>query len=133
MGQRASSVRAGWPRRQPRNVAHASHVVHCDGPDDPHAFDLVPLQPRNGTLDAMCPICAGHGQWNAEIDLVSFRCKRAICGHCYGAGWVETGEDPVGVPDVVMAPDGHPKWVTRFVERDEVPPEAEAGPLREEP
>ena len=101
-------------------MPHASNVVHCAGPDSPHALDIVPLQPRNGTLDAPCPICRGHGQWNAEIDLVSFRCQRVICDYCYGAGWIETGTDPVGLPDIVMTPDGHPKWVTRYVPRHEV-------------
>ena len=60
-------------------MSHASNIVLCDGPDSPHAFDVVPLQPRNGSLDAMCPVCKGRGQWNTEIDLVSFRCKRTAC------------------------------------------------------
>jgi hypothetical protein len=96
-------------------MPHLSNVVYCIGPDSPHAFDIVPLQLRNGTLDAQCPVCQGHGQWNTEIDLVSFRCKRAICDHCLGAGWVETGSDPVEVPDIVLTPDGHPQWVIRLV------------------
>jgi hypothetical protein len=100
-------------------MPHESNIVHCDGPDSPHAFDIVPLQPRNGMLDARCPICRGHGQWNTEIDLVSFRCKRAICGHCLGAGWIETGDDPVAVADIVMTPEGYPKWITAYVEKDE--------------
>jgi hypothetical protein len=41
-------------------MPHASNIVYCDGPDSPHAFDIVPLQPRNGSLDAMCPVCKGH-------------------------------------------------------------------------
>lgn len=96
-------------------MPHASNIVHCAGPDDPHALDIVPLQLRTGTLDAPCPVCRGHGQWNSEIDLVSFRCKRAICGHCRGAGWVETGSDPVGVPDIETTVGGYPQWVTRIV------------------
>ena len=100
-------------------IAHASNVVQCDGPDSPHAFDIVPLQPRNGTLDAKCPICRGHGQWNTEIDLVSFRCKRAVCDYCHGAGWIETGDDPVGHPDIVMTPDGYPKWVVAYDPRQD--------------
>ncbi|MGH6614898.1 hypothetical protein [Sphingomonas sp.] len=91
-------------------MPHPSDVILCAGPDSPHAFDIVPLQPRNGALDARCPVCKGHGQWNIEIDLVSFRCKRASCGHCLGAGWVETGDDPVMQPDIVLTPDGHPQW-----------------------
>jgi hypothetical protein len=78
----------------------------------------VPLLPRNGTLDVMCPVCKGHGQWNSEIDLISFRCQRVVCDHCLGAGWVETGDDPVGVPDIVMSPDGHPQWTTRYIGRE---------------
>ena len=95
-------------------MAHASDIVHCAGPDSPHAFDNIPLLPRNGSLDARCPVCRGCGQWNAEIDLVSFRSKRTICGRCHGAGWIETGSDPVGYPDTVMTPDGHPQWVVAF-------------------
>jgi hypothetical protein len=76
-------------------MSHASNIVYCDGPDSPHAFDIVPLQPRNGSLDATCPVCKGRGQWNTEIDLVSFRCKGTACGRCHGAGWVETGTDPI--------------------------------------
>lgn len=44
-------------------MPHASNIVYCDGPESPHAFDVVPLQPRNGGLDAMCPVCKGRGQW----------------------------------------------------------------------
>jgi len=101
-------------------MPHASNIVTCNGPDDPHALDIVPLCPRNGTLDAQCPVCHGHGQWNIEIDLVSFRCKRAICDRCFGAGWVETGNDPVGFPDIELTAQGHPRWTTRYVPRDDV-------------
>ena len=96
-------------------MPHASNIVFPAGPDSPHAFDIVPLIPRNGTLDARCPACKGHGQWNSEIDLVSFRCKRTVCGLCLGAGWVETGSDPVAIADIVLSADGHPQWVTRYV------------------
>lgn len=106
-------------------MPHASDIVTNDGPDGAHAFDLVPIQPRNGALDALCPICRGHGQWNVELDLVSFRCKRAICGRCFGAGWIETGNDPVGVPDIVRTPEGYPKWVVRYEAVDASPD----GPL----
>jgi len=102
-------------------MAHGGETVHCAGPDSPYAFDLVPLLPRNGALDARCPICKGHGQWNSEIDLVSFRCKRAICDHCSGNGWVETGVDPVALPDIVLAPEGYAKWITRFVASADLP------------
>ena len=98
-------------------MAHASKIVHPAGPEAPHAFDIIPLKPRNGSLDAECPVCRGHGEWNSEIDLVSFRCKRAICERCHGAGWVETGSDPIGLPDIEMSPQGHAKWVTRYVPR----------------
>lgn len=96
-------------------MPHASNIVHCDGPDAPHALDNVPEQARNGALDARCPVCRGRGQWNTEIDLVSFRCKRAICPRCNGAGWVETGNDPIALPDIELAPQGYPKWTTRYV------------------
>ena len=114
-------------------MPHASNVVHCAGPDDPHAFDVIPLQPRNGTLDARCPICKGYGQWNTEIDLVSFRCKRAVCDHCHGAGWVETGEDPVALPDIVLAPEGYPKWILRAVPSAAVETSDRPGGLSDPP
>jgi hypothetical protein len=96
-------------------MPHASDIVYPSGPDSQHAFDNVPLQPRNGTLDAPCPLCKGHGQWNSEIDLVSFRCQRVICDHCLGEGWIETGVDPIAIFDIVMTPEGNPKWITRYI------------------
>jgi len=95
-------------------MSHASNIVYCDGPHSPHAFDVVPLQPRRGSLDAICPVCQGRGQWNTEIDLVSFRSKRTACDQCHGAGWVETGSDPVGVPDIEVSPEGYPRWTLRY-------------------
>jgi len=94
-------------------VPHSSNIVHCAGPGDPHAFDNVPICTRNGMLDAKCTVCRGHGKWNSVIDLVSFRCKRAICDRCGGAGWIETGSDPVVVADIVMSPEGYPQWTMR--------------------
>ena len=101
-------------------MPHASNVVHPSGPDAPHAFDIIPLKPRNGTLDARCPCCKGYGEWNSEIDLVSFRCKRAVCDRCLGAGWGETGHDPGGFPDIELGPEGAPRWVTHYVPRGDV-------------
>ena len=49
-----------YAARRRRPIVHASNVVQCDGPNSPHAFDIIPLQPRNGTLDAKCPICKGQ-------------------------------------------------------------------------
>ena len=105
-------------------MPHASTMVYPAGPDSPHAFDNVPLHPRNGTLDARCPLCRGHGQWNAEIDLVSFRCKRTICGVCLGSGWIETGTDPIAISDIVRGERGEPRWVTRYVTQS---PPAQGG------
>ncbi|RYF10597.1 MAG: hypothetical protein EOO77_21210 [Oxalobacteraceae bacterium] len=101
-------------------MSHGSNIVLCDGPDSPQAFDIIPLKPRNGALDARCPTCSGYGEWNVEIDLVSFRSKRAVCHRRLGAGWVETGSDPVGFPDIELSPDGKPQWVTSFVPRADV-------------
>lgn len=95
-------------------MAHASNIVYCSGPDEPHALFNIPLLPRNGALDARCPFCHGHGQWNGEIDLVSMRSKRVICDTCYGAGWVETGDDARAFPDIIMTPEGYPKWIVRY-------------------
>ena len=105
-------------------MTHATNIVHPSGPDAPHAFDIIPLKPRNGSLDAECPVCHGHGEWNSEIDLVSFRCKRSICERCLGAGWVETGSDPVGVPDIQLSAKGTAEWVTRYIPQEDVPADA---------
>lgn len=48
---------------------------------------------------------------------MSFRCKRAVCDYCKGAGWIETGNDPIGHADIVMTPNGYPKWVVAFEPR----------------
>lgn len=110
-------------------MAHASDLVHCAGPDSPHAFDIIPLKPRNGALDVRCPVCRGHGEWNSEIDLVSFRCVRVACARCFGAGWVETGDDALAFPDIERAPGAAPHWVTRYVARDD----DVAGPASDPP
>jgi hypothetical protein len=91
-------------------------LVVCHTPADPHAFDGIPAQPRSGDLDAPCPTCCGHGQWNSQIDLASFRSIRAICDHCDGRGWIETGHDLVPMPDIVMTPDGYPRWIVRLTQ-----------------
>jgi DnaJ-class molecular chaperone len=74
----------------------------------------ISVQPRHGDLDALCPACAGHGQWNREIDLVSQRSKREACDMCDGRGWIETGDDMVGSHDIEMSAEGYPIWVTRL-------------------
>jgi hypothetical protein len=109
-------------------MPHDSNIVYCAGPDSPHAFDMVALQPRNGALDALCPKCRGHGAWNAEIDLTSFRCRRAICDRCNGAGWVETGDDLIAVPDIAHGPNGEPRWTTRYLAKEEASDNGLAGP-----
>ena len=38
-----------------------------------------------------------------------------------GAGWIETGNDPIGFPDIELSPDGKPQWVTNYVPHDAVP------------
>lgn len=109
-------------------MAHFSNLVDCAGPDAPHAFDTVPLQPRRDDLDKLCPVCHGHGQWNTQIDLASFRSTRTTCQFCHGEGWVETGQDLVGVPDIVMSPQGYAMWVIRHCRPDEDSPPSK-GPL----
>lgn len=95
-------------------MAHESRVVANLAPGEPHAFDGIPLRPRSGDLDAVCPVCGGHGQWNTEFDLASQRSKRAICPTCAGRGWVETGADPVRIDDIVLSEEGYPDWVVRL-------------------
>ncbi|MFC0588867.1 hypothetical protein ACFFF7_05520 [Novosphingobium aquiterrae] len=105
-------------------MAHDSRIVTCTGPQDPHAFDGIPLLPRSGALDRVCPLCAGHGQWNVEIDLASQRSKRCLCGKCDGRGWIETGDDPVPSPDIECAPGEAPRWITRLAPSDDRDPDA---------
>lgn len=94
---------------------HASNIVYPEGPGAPHSYDIIPLAPRVEALDERCPTCDGHGQWNTEIDLVSFRSKRETCSHCFGSGWVETGNDARMIPDIVMTPQGYPRWIRRAI------------------
>jgi hypothetical protein len=95
-------------------MSHEKRIVHCSGPQDPHAFDGIPVQPRRGDLDAICPDCTGHGQWNREIDLASHRSKRHFCERCDARGWLETGDDLVPGHDIELSQDGHPQWVIRM-------------------
>ncbi len=96
-------------------MSHPSNIVHCTGPDDPHALDHIPVRPCSGTLDALCAVCHGRGAWNTELDLISHRSKRACCVACHGSGWVETGSDPVAVHEITLSPEGHPRWGTRHI------------------
>lgn len=100
-------------------MPHESRIVTCATPQDAHAFDGVSVQPRTGELDAVCPVCVGHGEWNCEVDLVSLRSRRCICPKCDGRGWIETGDDPVPSPDIVLSPEGEPMWVTRLAPSDD--------------
>lgn len=69
---------------------------------------------RTGDLDERCSHCAGHGQWNTQIDLVSQRSKRHPCPQCDARGWVETGDDLVPSHDIILSADGSPGWVVRL-------------------
>lgn len=100
-------------------MSHERRIISCAGPGDLHAFDGIPGQPKQGDLDACCPLCSGYGQWNSEIDLISHRSKRHICPKCDGRGWIETGDDLVPTNDIVMSADGYPQWVTRLDPSDD--------------
>ncbi len=100
-------------------VSHEKRIVQCAGPQDAHAFDGIPVQLRQGDLDARCPICSGYGQWNNEIDLASQRSKRHCCDKCDGRGWIETGDDLVPSHDIEMSDEGYPQWVVRLDPSDD--------------
>jgi hypothetical protein len=100
-------------------MSHVKRIVTCTGPQDAHALDGIPVIPRTGDFDKLCPVCAGHGQWNSEIDLVSHRSKRCVCPKCDGHGWIETGDDLVPSHDIGMSADGYPMWVTRLDPSDD--------------
>ena len=95
-------------------MSHASNIVHCTGPTDPHALHGISMRARTGNLDAPCPTCSGYGQWNAQIDLVSQRSIRHACAKCDGRGWIETGDDLVPSHTIEMTADGHPRWTVRL-------------------
>jgi hypothetical protein len=95
-------------------MAHEKHIIYCTGPHDPHALHGISVVPRHDDLDLLCPLCAGHGQWNYEIDLASQRSKRILCDTCDGRGWIETGDDLVSSHDIEMSDEGYPKWVRRL-------------------
>lgn len=100
-------------------MSHVKRIVTCSRPQDAHALDGISAIPRVGDLDQLCPVCAGYGQWNSEIDLVSHRSKRCVCPKCDGRGWIETGDDLVPSHDVVMSDEGYPQWVTRLDPSDD--------------
>ncbi len=100
-------------------MAHEKRIVTCTGPGDPHCFDGIGKLTRRGELDKLCPVCSGHGEWNVEIDLVSQRAKRRFCPKCDGRGWIETGDDLVPSPDIVMSDKGYPMWTTRYDPSDD--------------
>jgi hypothetical protein len=95
-------------------------VLTCQGPDDPPALDDIPVRAREGNLDAICPTCHGRGQWNREI-YGQGRTIRHGCDQGMGLGWLETGDDAIAVPDIILGPNGGPKWITRLI------PAAEQG------
>lgn len=95
-------------------MAHEQRIVYCTGPGDPHAFDGISRLARSGDLDAACPDCLGHGQWNRQFDLASQRSIRDLCDRCEGRGWIETGQDSVHAHDIELSADGHPQWVLRL-------------------
>ena len=100
-------------------MSHAQRIIHCSGPNDLHALHGISALPRVGDLDVLCPVCAGHGQWNSQIDLVSQRSIRVCCPKCDGRGWIETGDDLVPSHDIAMSPEGHPQWVVRLDPSDD--------------
>ncbi len=100
-------------------MSHEKRIFTCAGPGDIHALHGISIQPRRGDLDALCPECAGYGQWNVEIDLASQRSKRHVCGKCDGRGWIETGDDLVPSHDIAMSAEGYPAWVIRLDPTDD--------------
>jgi hypothetical protein len=91
-------------------------IIVLSGPQDPRAYEGIPVQPRRGDLDLPCPTCKGRGQYNVELHPHG-RSKREVCPDCRGDGWIETSGDATAVADIVMV-DGHPQWVTRYVPID---------------
>ncbi|MDR7061313.1 MULTISPECIES: hypothetical protein [unclassified Sphingopyxis] len=101
-------------------MSHASNIVTCSGPHDPHALDGISVRHRTGDLDVLCPVCSGHGQWNSQIDLISHRSIRVPCPKCDGRGWIETGADMVPSHDITLSPHGQPQWTVRLDPSDDV-------------
>ena len=96
---------------------HGSRNYICIGPDDSHAYDVIPEARKVDACEKRCSTCHGHGQWNKEIDLDSFRSIRIICDHCHGSGWIEMGGHLDTYPDIVMSPSGYPMWIKRVREK----------------
>lgn len=100
-------------------MSHPSNIVHCSGPQDLHALDGISPRHRTGDLDQRCPVCAGYGQWNSQIDLVSHRSIRVACPKCDGRGWIETGDDMVPSHSIERNAEGHPVWTVRLDPSDD--------------
>jgi hypothetical protein len=56
-----------------------------------------------------------QGPWAVECGDRSYQLSlhSDVCERCLGAGWIETGSDPIEVTDIEMTPDGHPQWTIR--------------------
>lgn len=91
-------------------------VIVLSGLQDPRALEGIPVQPRRGELDIVCPSCRGRGQYNVELHPHG-RSKREVCPDCRGDGWIETSGDATPAHDIALV-DGQPQWVTRYLPID---------------
>lgn len=78
------------------------------GPDDPHAFENIPVQERLDFADHKCAKCGGHGEWNAEV-FGGGRCIVKMCDVCHGFGWLGHNGETARM-DIIQV-NGHPQWV----------------------
>lgn len=89
-------------------MSHSSQPLAISGPDDPHAFDGLPVLFRGA---AACRTCQGRGCRNDILHPDSFRARLAICADCLGTGRHAEG-GLLRIHDVVMI-DGLPAWTVR--------------------
>lgn len=90
--------------------------IIISGPDQPHAFDGIPIDRRPPHADSRCATCSGHGAWNVLLHLDTGRCIIQACDDCDGSGWICSNGDR-HVDDIVMI-DGHPAWVVEVRRRE---------------
>jgi hypothetical protein len=83
--------------------------IIISGPDQPHAFDGIPIDRRPDHRSSTCATCKGHGAWNVLLHQDTGRCVIQACDDCDGSGWTSDPDKRV-VDEIVYDERGRPRW-----------------------